>query len=97
MATTNYKQDNLNVGQFSNKLMTLRNELVNHGKVLICTYEDSECEVVKKLSRMYKEDKSHQFLMGLNDDEFLHVRSPLLTLESLPQLDKIFNVGIGEP
>ena len=30
--------------------------------------------------------------MGLNDNEFLSVRSQLLAQDSLPQLDKIFNV-----
>jgi len=46
--------------------------------------------------RLYEEDKAHQFLMGLNDNEFSSVRSQLLAQDSLPPLDKIFNVVIQE-
>ena len=34
--------------------------------------------------------------MGLNDDRFSSVRSQLLALESLPSLDKIFNIIMQE-
>jgi len=45
---------------------------------------------------MYEEDKSHQFLMGLNDDEFSSIRSQILAQDPLPKLDKIFHMVIQE-
>jgi len=41
---------------------------------------------------MVEEEKSHQFLMGLDDDSFGHIRSQILALEPLPSLDGIFNL-----
>jgi len=62
----------------------------------MCTCKGCEFGAAKALIRMYEEVKSHQFLMGLNDDKFSHMRSQLLAQESLPQLDKIFNVVMQE-
>jgi len=45
---------------------------------------------------MYEEDKSHQFLMGLNDEEFSQIRSQILAQELLPNLDRIFNMVMQE-
>lgn len=44
------------------------------------------------LDKATKEEKSHQFLMGLNDDVYLAIRSQILGLEPMPSLDKIFNM-----
>ena len=41
---------------------------------------------------MVNEEKTHQFLMGLDDDSFGHIRSQILALEPLPSLDRIFNL-----
>jgi len=45
---------------------------------------------------MYEEDKSHQFLMGLNDEEFSQIRSQIPIQEPLPNLDRIFNMVMQE-
>jgi len=47
----------------------------NFVKVPTCTYKGYTCGVAQKLIKLYVEDKSHQFLMGLNDDKFSHIRS----------------------
>jgi len=41
---------------------------------------------------MAKNDKVHQFLMGLDDDAYSTVRSQILALDTLPTLDKVFNM-----
>ena len=63
------------------------NELNNHVKVPFHTFKGCKCEAAPKIVKMYGEDKSHQFLMGLNDDQFSHIRS-----KPLPNLDKILNM-----
>jgi len=45
---------------------------------------------------MYEEDKYHQFLMGLNDDEFSQIRSQILAQEPLLNLNMIFNMVMRE-
>ena len=42
------------------------------------------------------EDRAHQFLIRLNDDEFSLVRSQLLAQDRLPSIDKIFNAVMQE-
>ena len=49
----------------------------------------------KNFVQMYEEDKSHQFLRGLND-EFSNIRSQILAQELLPQFDKILNMVMQE-
>ena len=49
-----------------------------------------------KIIQMYEEDKSHKFLMGLNDEEFSHIRSQILAQEPLANLDRIFNLVMQE-
>ena len=45
---------------------------------------------------MYEEEKSHQYLMGLNDDLYSQVRGQILTQDPLSPLDKIFNIVLQE-
>ena len=87
-AVANCKQGTLDIGEFYNKLMILWNEMNNYVKVSTCTCKGCTCGAAQKLIKLYKEDQSHQFLMGLNDDEFSHIQSQLLTQVSSPQLDK---------
>jgi len=41
---------------------------------------------------MIKEEKSHQVLMGLNDDLYSNIRGQILLIDPLPSLDKMFNM-----
>ena len=42
--------------------------------------------------QLFKEEKTHQFLLGLNDETSANTWSQVLTQEPLPSLDKIFNM-----
>ena len=95
-AIANCKQSNLDVGEFYSKLTNLWNELANHIKVPICTCSGCKCGAAGKIIAMYEEDKTHQFLMGLNDDGYSQIRSQILAQEPLPSLDRIFNMVMQE-
>jgi len=41
---------------------------------------------------MYEEDKTHQFLIGLNDNPYSQVKGQILAQDPLPPLDKISNI-----
>ena len=62
----------------------------------MCTCKGCNCGAATKIIQMYEEDKSHQFLMGLNDEEFSQIRSQILAQELLPNLDRIFNMVMQE-
>ena len=82
-----YKQDKQKLVEFLNRLVGLWNELGNYVKIQAC-----KCDAASKIAKFIKDDKAHQFLMGLDDDSFSTVRNQILALNSLPSLDKIFNM-----
>ena len=45
-----------------------------------------------ELIKITEDDKIYQFLMGLDDDVYGTIRSQILAFDSLPSLDKIFNM-----
>ena len=81
------KQDKQEVVEFFNRHVGLWNELENYVKISVC-----KCEAASKIAKFIEDDKAHQFLMGLDDDSSSPVRSQILALDSLPSLDKIFNL-----
>ena len=81
------KQGNLEVTAFFTQLMGLWNELENYGKQPKCT-----CGAAETYAEMNKEDKVHQFLMGLDDDAYSNIQSQILALDPLPSLDKIYSM-----
>ena len=86
------KQEGLEVVKFHNKLMALWSELDNYTKIPHCTCGKSECKIGERIVKKVDEGKIHQFLMGLNDESFGNVRSPIIAREPLPPLDEIFNI-----
>jgi len=81
------KQNKQEVVEFFNRLVGLWNELGNYVKI-----PDCKCGAAAKIARFMEDDKAHQFFVGLDDDSFSTIQSQILALDSLPPLDKIFNV-----
>lgn len=46
--------------------------------------------------KMIEEEKAHQFLMGLNEERYSHIKSQILALEPFPSLGRIFNMILQE-
>jgi len=86
----------LDVGGFWHKLTNLWNHPENHVKVPTCTCSGCKCGASGKIIAMYEDDKTHQFLMGLNDDTVAQIRSQILAQEPLPLLEYIFNMVTQE-
>ena len=64
------KQEELEVVEFYNELMEMLSELENYAKIPHCTCGKCECGTGSKVLKMVDEEKTHQFLMGLNDESF---------------------------
>lgn len=86
------KQGGLSIVEFFSKLMGLWSELDNYARFPQCRCGKCECEINDKLMKMSEEEKTHQFLMGLDDDFYATIRSQILALEPLPSIDKVFNI-----
>jgi len=44
------------------------------------------------VTKLFEEEKTHQFLVGLNDETYANIRSQILAQEPLPSFDKIFDM-----
>jgi len=86
------KQGGVEVVEFYSKLIRLWRELENQVRFPKCTCGKCECGIGDKISKMLKEDKDHQFLVGLNDEIYLNIGGQTLALDPLPSLDKMFNM-----
>ena len=86
------KQSGLEVVEFYSKLMGMWSELESFVKLPHCTRRKCKCSIGTKLVRMMDEEKTHQFLMGLDDDAFSNIRSQVLARDLLPSLDTVFNI-----
>ena len=69
------KQGGLDVVEFYNKLVGLWSKLNNHVKIPYCTCKGCQCGVSSMIARMFDEEKSYQFLMGLSDEIYGQIRS----------------------
>ena len=90
------KQGSLEVVEFYSKLIGMWSELENYAKVPQCTCGKCECKIGSRITKMAQDKKTHQFLMGLNDEAFSTIRSQILALDPLPNLDVIFNMVTQE-
>jgi len=91
------RQGGMTVVEFYSKLRGLWSELDNHVKIPTCrcngcTCKGCECNLPSKITQMFEAEKTYQFLLGLNDDLYSHIRGQILAIEPLPSLEKIFNI-----
>lgn len=90
------KQGSLEVVEFYSKLMGMWSELQNYAKVPQCTCGKCECKIESRIMKMAQDEKTHQFLMGLNDEVFSTICSQILALDPLSTLNVIFNMVMQE-
>ena len=86
------KKEGLDQFEFYSKLMGVWSELSNYVKIPQCTYGKCDYDVGSKVLKMIKDERTHQFLLGLSDEMHANIRSQVLALDPLPSLDRIFNM-----
>ena len=77
---------------FYSKVMSLWSKLKDQIRRPRCTCKKCECDIGGQVTKLFEEEKTHQFLLGLNDEIHTSMRSQMLAQEPLPFLDKIFNM-----
>ena len=88
----NCKQGEMKIVEYYAKLVGLWNELDGKTTQHLSTCGKCECKLGEKILQDLEQEKSHQFLMGLNDEKFGFLRGQILATDPLPPLDKIFNI-----
>ena len=69
------------------QLKSLWDELNNYDSIPVCTCIGCKCNITTQLEKKREEERVHQFLMGLDEDGYGTVRSNILSIEPLPNLD----------
>ncbi|XP_010274630.1 PREDICTED: uncharacterized protein LOC104609904 [Nelumbo nucifera] len=91
----NCKQHGQTVVAYYGKLKAMWDELGSYSKVPICTC-GCRCGAAAELVKEREEEKIHQFLMGLDDDIFGTVCSNILSMEPIPNMNKVYSMIIQE-
>ncbi|KAJ4755428.1 Retroelement pol polyprotein-like [Rhynchospora pubera] len=90
------KQQGQSVVAYYTRLKGMWDELSNYSRVPVCKCKGCTCDAAAELVKEREEEKTRQFLMGLDDSVFGTVRSNILSMEPLPSLNKVYAVVIQE-
>ncbi|XP_074306997.1 uncharacterized protein LOC141642178 [Silene latifolia] len=85
------KQGRLSVVEYYTKLKTIWDELANYSKTPNCT-----CGAAVEIAKEKEEEKVHQFLMGLDNKLYGHVRSNLLMEDPITSLPRAYALVLRE-
>jgi len=66
----------MNVVEFYSKVMSLWSELEGHIRCPQCTCKKCERDIGGQVAKLFEEEKTHQFLLGLNDEIFYQHPKP---------------------
>ncbi|XP_072066989.1 uncharacterized protein [Arachis hypogaea] len=78
------------------KLKVLWDELAQCEQISKCTCDVWKCGFGSQLEKQRKEDRVHQFLMGLDDASYGTVRSNILVTDPLPTLNRVYAMLVQE-
>lgn len=90
------KQGGLSMVAYYGKLKALWDDLANYEQALACTCKGCTCGIQAKFEKRKEEERSHTFLMGLNDELYGTVSSNLLATDPMPSLNKMYSILVQE-
>ena len=85
------RQEGRSVTDYFMYLKTLWDKLAEYSVVLKCT-----CAASTKVATEKEEAKIHQFLISLNHETYGMIRSQILSMEPLPNMNKVYSLTIQE-
>lgn len=86
---------NMTVAEYFGRLTRLWEELHNHELIIECSC-CTNCTVGSKHRTRGDNDMLHKFLMGLNSDLFVALRTSILLQYLLPTLDKVLQLVVQD-
>ncbi|KAJ3690345.1 hypothetical protein LUZ61_019509 [Rhynchospora tenuis] len=89
------KQQGQPVVEYYTRLKTLWDELGSYVSAPACVCGGCTCNLTAKFIKEKEEERIHQFLMGL-DEGFSSIRTNLLSMDPLPNLNRIYSMVIQE-
>ena len=92
----NCRQDGQSIVSYFGKVKTLWDEINNYDQISICICTGCRCNLTIELERKHEEERVHQFLMGLDEEGYRSVRSNILSIEPLPNLNRAYAMVIQQ-
>ncbi|RVW82850.1 hypothetical protein CK203_051204 [Vitis vinifera] len=86
----NCKQEGQGIVVYYGRLKSLWDELNNYDSIPVCTCTGCKCNISTQLEKKRKEERVHQFLMGLDEDGYGTVCSNILSIEPLSNLNRVY-------
>ena len=86
----NCKQEVQGIVVYYGRLKSFWDELNNYDSILVCTCTRCKCNISTQLEKKREEERVHQFLMGLDEDGYGTVCSNILSIEPLPNLNRVY-------
>ncbi|KZV39751.1 hypothetical protein F511_08213 [Dorcoceras hygrometricum] len=90
------KQQGQAVMTYYGRLKMMWDELANYEPIPVCRCGHCTCNVSAEIERIREEERIHQFLMGLDDVMYGTLRTNLLSMEPLPNLNRVYSTVIQE-
>lgn len=96
-ALADYKQTKLmTIADDFGNLQPLWDELATYTPLPTCKCGQCTCDIGVQFQRLQDEDCFHDFMYGLNEVLYGHVRSSLLAQDPLPTLDRAYQTLLQE-
>ncbi|XP_074299323.1 uncharacterized protein LOC141630392 [Silene latifolia] len=86
----------MDVTSYYGKLKSLWDSLVIHEPPFACTCGKCECGIGPKAIQRLDNERLHQVFMGLDSTLYGHIRSQEFQLETLPSLNRAYNIVLQE-
>lgn len=84
------RQKGISIVSYYNKFKGLWEELYG-SEDLTC---GCVCEVAAKLRARVEREKTHDFVMGLDDEDYGALRTQILSIDPIPSINKAYFLGI---
>lgn len=91
-----WRQDGKTISEYFNHLKQLRDELSTYVPLKQCTCTGCRCNITAALIQERDDEKTHQFLIGLDDTIFSSLRSNIMAQETLPSLSRVYSLAVQE-
>nr|GMC65841.1 retrovirus-related Pol polyprotein from transposon TNT 1-94 [Ipomoea batatas] len=91
-ALANCRQNGESISNYFGHLKLLWDELNNLERLPVCTCGGCKCSLSTQLEKRKEEERVHQFLMGLDGEQYNTIRSNILSQDPLPNLNRAYHM-----
>lgn len=90
------KQQGATVVTYYGRIKVMWDEIVNYEPIPECRCGGCRCNIASTLDKKRDEEKVHQFLMGLDDVVYGTMRSNILSMDPLPNINRVYAMAVQE-